>query len=255
MASKKKETISPHKAVSRAMVLAAGLGKRMRPLTDTMPKPLVPVCGKSLIDYSLDRVAEAGITEVVVNVHYLADQLEEHLSHRKAPHITISDERGELLETAGGIKKAMPYLVAGQSQPEPFLILNSDELWIEGAHPNIERMLEHWNPEQMDILLLLASNVASIGYSGKGDFLMDTLGRLQRRPEGEMAAFVYAGVAIAKPELFDDIPAGPVSMNLLFDRAIAKERLYGLRLDGIWLHVGTVEAIAEAEACVEASTR
>lgn len=241
--------------IRRAMVLAAGIGKRMRPLTERVPKPLVSVFGKPLIDYALDRLAEAGIEEAVVNVHHLADQLEGHLANRTVPKIVISDEREQLLETAGGIRKALPLLVPDGCPRQAFLILNSDELWIEGSHPNIGHMLASWQPDEMDILLLLASDAASVGYHGKGDFLMDPLGRLTRRPEGEMAAFVYAGVAIAKPELFADIPDGPVSMNLLFDRAIARRRLFGVRLDGTWLHVGTVEAIAEAERCIAGSIR
>ncbi len=242
-------------SIRRAMVLAAGLGKRMRPLTETMPKPLIPVCGKPLIDYSLDRLAEAGITEAVVNVHYLAGQLEQHLAGRIDPKITVSDERAQLLETAGGIKKALPLLAPDAADPEPFLVMNSDDLWIEGAHPNLVQLMDAWDPAAMDILLLLASSAASIGYDGKGDFIMDPLGRLERRPEGKMAAFVYAGVAIVKPGLFSDIPEGPVSLNLLFDRAIADGRLFGLRMDGIWLHVGTPEAIEEAERCIAVSTR
>lgn len=241
--------------ISRAMVLAAGLGKRMRPLTERMPKPLVPIAGKPLIDHALDRLAEAGISEAVVNVHHLAGQLEDHLKDRKTPRITISDEREQLLETAGGIRKALPLLVPKKAAPQAFLTLNSDTLWIDGAHSNIRRLLTAWCPDEMDMLLLLASSTASVGYDGKGDFLMDALGRLVRRPEGEMAPFVYAGAAIVKPELFAHMPEGAVSMNRLFDDAIARNRLSGLRLDGIWLHVGTVEAITEAEDCIAASTR
>ncbi len=244
MTTKKQKTTAPSD-IRRAMVLAAGLGKRMRPLTERIPKPLVEIAGKALIDHALDRLADAGIPEAVVNVHYLAEQLEAHLYTRTAPKIVISDERKELLETAGGIKKALPLLAPDGASP--FLIVNSDELWIERAHPNIPRLIETWRPDDMDILLLLASDTASIGYHGKGDFTMDSLGRLSRRVEGKMAPFIYAGVAIVNPTLFADIPEGPVSMNLLFDRAIAAHRLYGFRLDGLWLHVGTVEAIAEAE--------
>lgn len=241
----------PFLPVKRAIVLAAGLGTRMRPLTEHMPKPMVPVCGVPLIDYSLDRLVEAGIEEAVVNVHYLADQLEAHLATRSSPRIVISDERAQLLETAGGIKQALPLLAPDHETAHPFLILNSDELWVDGAASNIERMLATWNPEQMDILLLLASSTESIGYHGKGDFLLDDSGGLIRRTQDQVAPHVYAGVAIVKPELFNDIPDGPVSMNLLFDRAIVAKRLFGLPLEGTWLHVGTVEVIAEAERCLE----
>lgn len=240
--------------VRRAMVLAAGLGKRMRPITDTLPKPLVPVCGKPLIDYALDRLAGAGIEEAVINVHYLADQIERHVAGRKSPKIAISDEREQLLETAGGIVKALPLLMP-DGRPEPFLSLNSDSLWIEGAQPNIARLIRNWVPDAMDILLLLAPTASSVGYDGYGDFSMDPEGRLQRRIERQMAPFVYAGVAILKPELFADVPTGSVSLNLLFDRAIKRQRLFGLRLDGRWLHVGTPEAIGEAEEAIAASVR
>lgn len=243
-------TIGTIVPIRRAMVLAAGLGKRMRPITDTLPKPLVPVYGKPLIDYALDRLAEAGIEEAIINVHYLADQIERHVATRRAPKIIVSDEREQLLETAGGILKALPFLT-----PNPFLALNSDSLWIEGAHPNIGRLIGRWDADEMDILLLLAPAATSVGYEGYGDFSMDPLGRLQRRVEREMAPFVYAGVAVLKPELFSNMPTGAVSLNLLFDRAIERQRLFGLRLDGRWLHVGTPEAIKEAEECIAASVR
>jgi MurNAc alpha-1-phosphate uridylyltransferase len=235
--------------VTRAFVLAAGLGKRMRPITVTTPKPLVEVAGKSLVDYALDRVAEAGIPEAVVNVHYLADLMEAHLVRRRGPPlITISDERDRLLETGGGVRKAL-----AQLGPAPFMVLNSDSFWLEGPRPNLGRLVEAWDPERMDMLLLLASAATSLGYDGPGDFQMDKEGRLTRRAEREVAPFVYAGVAILKPELFADTPEGAFSLNLLFDRAIAAERLYGLRLDGQWLHVGTPEALREAEERVRAS--
>lgn len=248
---KSADTVPP--PIRRAMVLAAGLGKRMRPITDTLPKPLVPVCGKPLIDYALDRLASAGIEDVVINVHYLADQIERHVAGRISPKVSISDEREQLLETAGGIVKALPLLAPDGR--EAFLSLNSDSLWIEGARPNLCRLIGEWSPDAMDILLLLAPTATSVGYDGYGDFSMDPEGRLQRRVERQMAPFVYAGVAILKPELFADVPAGSVSLNFLFDRAIERQRLFGLRLDGRWLHVGTPEAITEAEECIVASVR
>ncbi|WP_288585822.1 nucleotidyltransferase family protein [uncultured Methylobacterium sp.] len=242
-------TDTPLPAVTRAFVLAAGLGKRMRPITATTPKPLVEVAGKSLVDYALDRIAEAGIPETVVNVHYLADLMEAHLVRRRGgPAITISDERDKLLETGGGVKKALPLLGTA-----PFMVLNSDSFWLEGPQPNLRRLVAAWDPERMDMLLLLASAATSLGYDGPGDFNMDKEGRLTRRAEREVSPFVYAGVAILKPELFADTPEGSFSLNLLFDRTIAADRLFGLRLDGQWLHVGTPEALREAEERVKAS--
>ena len=236
--------------ITRAMVLAAGLGKRMRPITTTTPKPLVHVGGKALLDHVLDRFGAGGVTEAVVNVHYLPDLVEMHLRRRQAPAITISDERSRLLETGGGVKKALPRLGA-----EPFFVANSDSFWIEGPNSNIRRLRQAWNSERMDILLLLASTATSIGYDGLGDFAMDPAGYLTRRSERQVVPFVYAGVAIVKPELFADTPDGPFSLNLLFDRALERGRLAGLRLDGLWLHVGTPAAVHEADEVVVKSNR
>ncbi|NNM71209.1 nucleotidyltransferase family protein [Enterovirga sp. DB1703] len=223
------------------MVLAAGLGKRMRPVTETRPKPLVEVGGRALIDHALGRLAEAGLTRVVVNVHYLPDMIEAHLAGRTDLDVTISDERDALLETGGGIKRALPLL-----GPE-FLVLNSDSLWTERETKNLARLMETWRPQDMDVLLLLAPR-KSLGYDGLGDFNMDAGGRLTRRAYGALAPHVYAGAAILKASLFDDAPNGAFSLNLLFDRAIEAGRLYGLPLEGEWLHVGTPEAIGQAEA-------
>ena len=231
-----------------AMVLAAGLGARMRPLTLHRPKPLIEVSGRALIDHVLDRLLEAGIARAVVNVHYLADQLEAHLSRRAPPAITISDERRALLDSGGGTKRVLPYFGG-----RPFLLANSDSIWIDGARSNMRRTVEHWRGDDMDALLLLAPTAASVGFEGRGDFLFAPDGRLERRGEREVAPFVYAGVAIFTPELFDDSPDGAFSLNVQFDRAIERGRLYGVRLDGIWMHVGTPEAIGEAEACVARS--
>jgi MurNAc alpha-1-phosphate uridylyltransferase len=235
-------------AITSAIVLAAGLGQRMRPITDTLPKPLVQVGGRAMIDYALDRLAEAGIERAVVNVHHLADKVEEHLRGRARPRILISDERDALLETGGGIRKALPLLGDG-----PFLALNSDSLWIEGPRPNLVRFVEAWDPERMDVLLLVASTATSLGYDGHGDFTMDAQGRLSRRQERMLTPFVFAGVAIYRPELFRDVPEGSFSANRIFDRAIAAGRLHGLRLDGEWLHVGTPDAIPAADARIAAS--
>jgi N-acetyl-alpha-D-muramate 1-phosphate uridylyltransferase len=233
-----------------AMVLAAGLGKRMLPITAKVPKPLVKVGGRTLIDFTLDRLAEAGIRKVVVNVHHLADLVEAHLKARRNPAILISDEREALLETGGGLKKALPLL-----GDEPFLTLNSDSLWIEGPQRNLTRLIEAWDPERMDILMLLALAATSVGYEGRGDFAMDAAGLLRRRKEREIAPFVFAGVAIVKPQLLADMPEGAFSANLLYDRSIEAGRLYGLRLDGQWLHVGEPRSIAAAEDSLAASVR
>jgi Nucleoside-diphosphate-sugar pyrophosphorylase involved in lipopolysaccharide biosynthesis/translation initiation factor 2B, gamma/epsilon subunits (eIF-2Bgamma/eIF-2Bepsilon) len=232
----------------KAMVLAAGRGKRMRPLSATTPKPLIEVRGRALVDHVLDRLVEVGVETAVVNVHYLADLVEVHVTKRLAPDVLISDERKELLDTGGGVVKALPML-----GDEPFFHLNSDSIWIEGIQPNLEMLAEHWDAERMDMLLLLASTVSSVGYDGVGDFVMDKTGRLARRPERDVAPFVYAGAAILHPRVFAGESARPFSLNRLFDKAIADGRLFGLRMDGIWLHVGTPEAIGEAEHTIAAS--
>jgi MurNAc alpha-1-phosphate uridylyltransferase len=230
------------------MVLAAGLGTRMRPHNGQIPKPLVTVGGKALIDYVLDRLADAGVEHAVVNVHHLADQIEAHLASRKRPQIVISDERAELLGTSGGVVKAMPALGGG-----PFFHVNSDTIWIDGVAPNLSRLADAFDAARMDALLLLAPTATSIGYSGRGDFTMTTDGRLARRGERHVAPFVYAGAAILTPAFFAGTPDGPSSMSPLFDRAIAAERLYGLRLEGLWMHVGTPDAVKAAEEALVAS--
>ena len=233
---------------NRAIVLAAGLGTRMRPYNGHIPKPLVEIGGKSLIDYSLDRLADAGVESVVVNVHHLADILERHLAPRQRPHVVISDERGELLGTGGGIAKALPKL--GDA---PFFLVNSDTVWLDGVRPNFTRMAEAFDPQTMDVLLLLAATTNSIGYSGRGDFAMLPDGRLRRRRENEVVPFVYAGAAVLSPALFADAPKGAFSLTVLFERAAENNRLFGLRLEGVWMHVGTPEAVAAAEAALAAT--
>ena len=233
---------------NRAIVLAAGLGTRMRPYNGHIPKPLVEVGGKSLIDYSLDRLADAGVESVVVNVHHLADILVRHLAPRQRPLIVISDERGELLGTGGGIAKALPELGGA-----PFFLVNSDTVWLDGVKPNFKRMADAFDPKTMDVLLLLAPTTNSIGYTGRGDFAMLPDGRLRRRRESEVVPFVYSGAAILSPALFADAPKGPFSLTVLFDRATERGRLYGLRLEGVWMHVGTPEAVAAAEAALAAT--
>lgn len=234
----------------RAMVLAAGIGTRMRPLTDKIPKPLVPVAGKPLIDHVLDRLAGARVARAVVNIHYLGDQIERHLAYRTHPQIVISDERGLLLDTGGGVLKALSLL--GHA---PFVLINSDTIWIDGATPNLARLAAGFDAAAMDALLLLAPAVGSIGYAGRGDFAMAADGRLRARGEGEAAPFVYAGAAILAPALFTGAPQGAFSLTDLFARAAAAGRLHGLRLEGLWMHVGTPEAIAAAEAAIKAGAR
>jgi MurNAc alpha-1-phosphate uridylyltransferase len=228
-----------------AMVLAAGLGLRMRPLTEHIPKPLIEVGGKAMIDHVLDRLLAAGVERAVVNVHHLPNLMETHLSSRKLPRILISDERPRLLDTGGGVVKALPLL-----GDRPFFHVNSDTLWIEGVRPNLARLAAAFDPERMDALLLLAAAATSIGYSGRGDYSMDSQGVLTSRSEAGLAPFVYAGAAILAPSLFKDAPAGPFSLTRLFSRAEEMGRLHGLRLEGIWMHVGTPDAIKEAEAAL-----
>lgn len=228
-----------------AFVLAAGLGTRMRPLTDTMPKPMVPLGGRALIDHALDRLADAGITRAIVNVHYLADQIEHHVTRRTSPRVTISDERDRVLDTGGGVKRALPLLGAA-----PFVIHNSDSVWLEGPHANLPALLDAWDDARMDSLLLLASSVRSLGYDGEGDFLMQSDGRLERRRGGSPAPFVFTGVSIAHPRLLGGIDDDVFSLNRAWDRAIAAGRLYGIRLDGYWMHVGTPRALHDAERCL-----
>ena len=234
---------------TKAMVLSAGLGTRMRPLTERMPKPLVEVGGKALIDHVLDRLADAGVERAVVNVHHFAEQIERHLAARAKPQIVISDERGLLLGTGGAVVKALPELGGA-----PFFHINSDTLWIDGVKPNLTRLADAFDLASMDALLLLAPSTGSIGYAGRGDFAFAADGRLRRRAEREVAPFVYAGAAILAPALFAGAPKGEFPLTDLFDRAALAGRLHGLRLEGLWMHVGTPDAIALAEKAIRAST-
>ena len=226
-----------------AMVLAAGLGKRMRPLTATRPKPLITVGGRTLIDYSLGNLRAAGVGSVVVNVHYLAGQVEAHLKRvSDGLDIRISDERGALLETGGGVARALPLIDA-----DPFFVLNSDNLWMSGPVDTLRQMTRRWDPEQMDALLLLVPLARAVGYDGRGDFRMTAHGRLERRRGARLAPFVFSGVQLLKKSLFDDVPAGAFSMNLIYDRLLASERLYGIGHQGRWFHVGTPASVKETE--------
>ncbi|WP_458759047.1 nucleotidyltransferase family protein [Afipia sp. TerB] len=231
-----------------AMVLAAGLGLRMRPLTDHRPKPLVEVAGKALLDHVLDRLKEVGVGTAVVNVHYLPDQIIQHVAARAAPRVIVSDERDVVLGTGGGVVKALPLLGS-----EPFYHLNADTMWIDGVQPNMARLADAFDPAKMDILLLMAPTANSIGYSGAGDYAMMTDGTLRRRKEHQIVPFVYAGAAIMAPQIFRDAPQGEFSLTKIFDRAAEQERLFGLRLEGVWMHVGTPDAVGAAEAALLAS--
>lgn len=230
----------------KAMVLAAGLGKRMRSYTTKVPKPLVEVCGKPLIDWSLDLLVESGIEEVVVNTSYMAEMLEEHLRKRNTPHILISREDGEPLETGGGIKKALPLL-----GDEPFFVLNSDVISLNGVYPLLQRMAAAWDDEQMDGLLLMATAANSSGYYGRGDFSMGPTGELRRRREWESVPFVFAGIQLLHPRLFTSAPEGAFSMNVLYNKDINADktlpRIRGIAHDGLWLHVGDAAGRAAAE--------
>ena len=231
-----------------AMVLAAGLGLRMRPLTEHRPKPLVEVAGKALLDHVLDRLKEVDVGTAVVNVHYLPDQIIQHVATRQAPRVIVSDERDVVLGTGGGVVKALRLLGA-----EPFYHLNADTMWIDGVQPNLARLADAFDPAKMDILLLMAPTANSIGYSGAGDYAMMTDGTLRRRKEHQIVPFVYAGAAIMSPQIFRDAPQGEFSLTKIFDRASEQERLFGLRLEGVWMHVGTPDAIGAAEAALLAS--
>jgi MurNAc alpha-1-phosphate uridylyltransferase len=234
--------------IKTAMVFAAGLGTRMRPLTDLLPKPLIEVAGKPLIEHMLDRLDEAGIETAIVNVHYLADQIESRLAGRSRPKLIFSDERALLLDQGGGIKKALPQL--GHA---PFVICNTDSIWIEGPRSNLRRLSAGFDPVRMDVLLLVASATSSIGVDWPGDFTMLPDGRLLKREERRVAPFVYAGVGIIKPELFAGVDPDVFKLAPFFFAAAERGRLFGQRLDGIWLHVGTPQVLSEAELSIARS--
>ncbi|MBC8716300.1 nucleotidyltransferase family protein [Ochrobactrum sp. Marseille-Q0166] len=231
-----------------AIMLAAGLGKRMRPITETMPKPLVKVSGKPLIDWGLDALAGAGVENTIVNVHYLADQLIDYLGSRSEPKITISDERDLLLDSAGGIVNVLPQL-GGKA----FYVLNADTFWVgDEAQPNITALAHVWDDTRMDILLMTARLDQATGFEGKGDFVADEEGRLRRLRDVAGDPVIYAGAAIIHPRIFAKAEPGVSSLNRYFDEAIAAGRLYGMPMTGHWLTVGTPEAIGEAEAVLSA---
>ena len=229
------------------MVLAAGLGKRMLPITETLPKPLVRIAGKTLLDWGLDSLAAAGVTKAVVNVHYLPEQIVAHVAGRKQPAIIISDESESLLNSAGGIVKALPELGA-----KPFYILNADTFWIDRDEPNLKRLALAWDASRMDILLMLSDLDSATGHSGGTDFLAAPDGTLARAA-GDPTGMIYAGAAIINPRIFDGAEPTPHSLNLYFDGAIADGRLFGMKMEGQWITVGTPDAIAPAEAVVAAA--
>jgi MurNAc alpha-1-phosphate uridylyltransferase len=229
----------------RAMILSAGLGLRMRPLTDTTPKPLIKVNGRPIIDYAFDRLRAARCERAVVNVHHFPDQMEAWARAQTVPEIIISDERALLLDTGGGIIKALPLL-----GDDPFFVLNSDSFWLDGSVPAIERLRKSWLDSRMDCLLLLSRLDRTTGYCGKGDFVLDGQGRLARRGAKDDNALVYIGCYLVHPRLFRGAPQGKFSMNLLWDKSIGEGRLYGIIHDGHWLHVGTPEAIPVAESAL-----
>lgn len=227
-----------------AMVMAAGIGKRMRPLTATRPKPLIEVAGKPLLDHCLDRLRAAGVAKAVVNVHYLADALEAHLKNRiQGIEIVVSDERNRLLETGGGLVKALPLIDA-----DPFLVVNADNLWIDGPMDTLRLLASYWDAEKMDALLLLVPLARANCHVGPGDFHMSATGELRRRKPGAVAPFVFTGVQMLSKRLFaGEMPEGPFSTNLLWDRAIAAGRCYGAAHQGLWFDIGAPPNIRKAE--------
>lgn len=230
------------KPITRAMIMAAGLGTRMRPLTNDRPKPLVVVRGRAMIDHAIDRLVHAGVKMIVVNVHHHAEMLRAHLANRSDVKIVISDESEALLDSGGGMAKVLDLF-----EGEPFFTHNSDSVWVEGTSSALERMKARWDERAMDSLMLVAPTVNARCYEGRGDFMMDADGRLTRVPEHRVAPFVWIGVQILHPRLFDGAPEGRFSINPLWDKAIAKGRLFGIRLDGIWMHIDRPDAVGDAE--------
>jgi N-acetyl-alpha-D-muramate 1-phosphate uridylyltransferase len=235
------------RAPDTAMVMAAGLGKRMRPLTATRPKPLVELAGKPLIDHVLDRLRAAGVSKIVVNVHYLADALEAHLKGKaKDFDVKISDERDLLLETGGGLIRALPIIDA-----DPFLAVNSDNYWVDGPADTLQLLASLWRDDDMDALLLLVPQARAGNHGGQGDFHMKADGRLARRAKGRVAPFVFTGVQMISKRLLRDAPDGPFSTNILWDRAIAEGRCFGAVHQGLWFDVGNPAAIKATERALE----
>jgi MurNAc alpha-1-phosphate uridylyltransferase len=225
----------------KAMVLAAGLGTRLRPVTETRPKALVEVGGKALLDHALDRLAEVGVEEAVVNTHHLANRIERHLAGRTWPRIHLSHET-EILDTGGGIAQALPLL-----GPDPFYVVNAKIVWQGGRKDALLQLAEAWNGTEMDGLLLMQPTASAVGYDGPGDFTMDQLGHLAWRPLQMVVPFVYASIQILHPRLFEGAPKGAFSLHPLWTRAIEAGRLFGIRHDGAWYHVATAVGLADVE--------
>ncbi len=237
----------PPVQIDTAMTLAAGFGKRMLPLTIDRPKPMVSLAGEPMIDHVLERLAKAGVERAIVNLHYQADVLERHLAKRQQmPAILFSNERDEILDTGGGIKRALPLI--GE---QPFILHNSDSVWIEHETDNLAALKAHYDADNMDALLLLAPVSTSLGYDGRGDFFIEEQGRLRRRAQNETSPNVFIGVSILHPRLFDDSPDGAFSINLLWDRAMREGRVYGIAFEGQWMHVGTPDALIEAQKVIQ----
>ncbi|MEE3000289.1 MAG: nucleotidyltransferase family protein [Pseudomonadota bacterium] len=233
----------PRNGPKKAMVLAAGLGRRLRPITNNLPKPLVKIANRTLLDHTLDHLVAAGVECAVVNVHYLADQIKRHLNSRKDLEIIISSEELSLLETGGGVKK-----VIKKFNDEPFYISNADVFWLNGPTTVLERMIEQWDETRMDALLMLHATVEAYGYSGDGDFEVDANGKLSRRIEREITPYLFSGVQIIHPRIFENTPDGKFSLNVIYDKGIEADRLYGVVHDGEWFHIGTPEGLAEVES-------
>lgn len=230
-------------SLKKAMILAAGLGTRMRPITEKTPKPLIKVNSRTLIDHALDRLVEGGVTDAVVNLHYHGDQVERHLTRRAIPHMSFSWEREALLDTGGGVNQALPQLGT-----DPFWVVNCDSLWLNGPTSMMTRALEQWDPAKMDALLILHSTVDAYGYTGMGDFNAEPNGLLSRRPEQEVSPWLFTGIQILHPRLFEGAPEGAFSLNVLYNKAMEQERLYGMVHDGEWFHVGTPDGLGEVES-------
>ena len=238
-------SVTPGLVSDTAMVMAAGLGKRMLPLTADRPKPLVAIGKRALIDLMLDHLADAGVSKAVVNVHYLPEMVEAHLVRRALPHVTFSDERELLLETGGGMLRALPQL------PDPFFCVNSDNVWIDGPRNTLLDLSDGWDPARMDALLLVVPRERAFEHRGKGDFHLESDGRLRRRgPDEESAPYIFIGAQVVSHRLLRDAPAGPFSTMVLWERAIARGRLYGVEHAGTWFDVGTPAAIAPAAAAL-----
>ena len=237
----------PAEVPHTAMIMAAGLGKRMRPLTATRPKPLIEVNGKALLDHVLEKLRLAGVKKVVVNVHYLADALEAHLKSRDhGLEVLISDERAVLMETGGGLVKAEPLI-----DSDPFLALNSDNLWIDGPADTLRLLASQWDDSRMDALLLLVPQARALNHKGMGDFHMDRAGRIRRREKSHVAPFVFTGIQIISKRLLREAPEGPFSTNILWNRAIEEGRCFGAVHQGLWFDVGTPQSIQLTESALE----